>query len=366
MDSPLSPTERSQLRRHPERAASDPAVLAAILDEALVCHVGTVIDGVPVVMPTMHIRLGHTLYLHGARANRQLQALIGAAECTVSVTLVDGLVFAERAFSHSLNYRSALIFGRAREVQDGAEQRAALAALVERLGRGRSGEAAPPSPAELAGTLVVAVSLAEASVKIRAEGPHAMPAPDPAIWTGVVPLRLTAELPEGPPPSPAALAAVLAHRVVDAHERTRGELLFSSDPQRLDLTRVHDFLRDESYWAAGLDYPTFLRALLGSLCFGVYHGTEQLGFARVVHDGARFGYLADVFIVHEARGRGLGKALVAHVLDHPAVRSLGRVLLGTRDAHGLYAREGWVTAPEGRYMVRTAPVSCAPAPAVPT
>jgi uncharacterized protein len=372
MDNRLTPsasTPRTRIARHPERSVSDPLALAAIVDEALVCHVAVVVSGAPRVLPTMHARMGDTLYLHGARQNALLGAALGPGDVCVCFTLLDGLVLAARAMHHSMNYRSAVVYGRAREVTEEAEKRAALVALVERVGRGRSAEAAEPSAAELAATLVLAIPLDEASVKVRAEGPREG---EGAAYTGVIPVALRAAFPVDPgEPSPAALDALFARTAPaarplcgaadpasvlpaprDAYERARDGLLFSSDLTRLELARVHAFLRDESYWAEGLGYEAFLRALTGSLCFGVYEGERQLGFARVVHDGARFGWLADVFVFPEARGRGVGKALVAHVLAHPSVTRLDRVLLGTRDAHSLYARHGFLPAPEGRYMVR--------------
>lgn len=367
-------TQRTRIARHPGRAVGDARALAAIIDEALVCHVAVATGGTPRLLPTMHARVGATLYVHGARDNALLHAALAPADVCVCFTLIDGLVLAARAMHHSVNYRSAVVYARAREVTDEAEKRAALAALVERMGAGRSAEAAPPSPAELAATLVLAIPLDEASVKVRAEGPRAAGA-GAAPYTGVIPLGLCALLPEAASePSTAALSAVFARATLaprplsgaadpacflpsppDPHERTEGGLSFSSDLTRLELRRVHAFLRDESYWAEGLGYEPFLRALVGSLCFGVYEGTRQLGFARVVHDGARFGHLADVFVFSEARGRGVGKALVAHVLAHPSVARLERVTLGTRDAHALYARYGFLRAPDGRSMVKVKP-----------
>jgi uncharacterized protein len=362
-------TPRTRIARHPERGVDDPHALTAIVDEALVCHVAVLVSGTPRVLPTMHARIGDTLYLHGARHNALLGAALGPGEVCLCFTLLDGLVLAARAMHHSMNYRSAVVYGRAREVADEGEKRAALTALVERVGRGRSAEAAEPSPAELAATLVLAIPLAESSVKVRAEGPRGG---EGAGYTGVIPLGLRATFPmDVGAPSLAALDALFTRAApavrplcgaaeaasflpspADPHERTRDGLVFSSDLTRLELVRVHAFLRDESYWAQGLGYETFLRALTGSLCFGAYEGERQLGFARVVHDGARFGWLADVFVFPEARGRGVGKALVAHVLGHPSVVRLDRVLLGTRDAHSLYARHGFVSAPDGRYMVK--------------
>jgi GNAT superfamily N-acetyltransferase len=136
------------------------------------------------------------------------------------------------------------------------------------------------------------------------------------------------------------------------YERPIGELLVSTDPGRLDHALVHRFLSDESYWASGVSAPDVRASCDQALCFGVYRGREQLAFARVITDFVRIAYLGDVFVVAEARGQGLSKRLVAEILAHPDLAGVERWLLGTRDAHGLYTRFGFVEAPAGRYMVR--------------
>jgi GNAT superfamily N-acetyltransferase len=124
----------------------------------------------------------------------------------------------------------------------------------------------------------------------------------------------------------------------------------STEPARLDLDLIHGFLA-ESYWAKGIPRATLERALRGSLCFGAFDGQSQVGFARAITDGATFAYVADVFVVPEARGRGVGKALIASMRAHPELQGLRRWLLVTRDAHGLYAQHGFtaLAAPE-RFM----------------
>ena len=124
-------------------------------------------------------------------------------------------------------------------------------------------------------------------------------------------------------------------------------IVVSTDPDRLDLTTIHRFL-SESYWARGIPLETVRESIRNSLCFGLYEGDRQVGFARVVTDRATFAYLADVFVLESHRGRGLGKRLVAEVMAHPSLQGLRRWLLVTRDAHALYARHGWkpLAAPE--------------------
>jgi GNAT superfamily N-acetyltransferase len=124
-------------------------------------------------------------------------------------------------------------------------------------------------------------------------------------------------------------------------EKTLGAHLISTDRTRLDLDAIHSYLSEKSYWARGRSFEQISTAIENSVPFGLYHGAEQVGFARVVSDWATFAWLADVYVLPEHRGRGLGKALVAAALEHPSVRGLPRVLLATADAHGLYEQHGF-------------------------
>jgi nitroimidazol reductase NimA-like FMN-containing flavoprotein (pyridoxamine 5'-phosphate oxidase superfamily) len=193
---PLTPTPPTTLRRLPERGSLEREKLLEILDEGLVCHVGFVSERGPVVIPTSYARVEDLLYLHGSPASHMLRSLRAGIEACVTVTLLDGLVLARSAFHHSMNYRSAVIFGTAREVTDAAEKLEALRALVEHVVPGRWGDTRSPSAKELRGTLVLALPLEEASVKLRS-GPPVDDAEDRALeyWAGVVPLRLEAAEP---------------------------------------------------------------------------------------------------------------------------------------------------------------------------
>jgi uncharacterized protein len=185
------------VRRHPERGVYERDAIAAILDEALICHVGFVHDGHPYVIPTIHARSGDVLYLHGSPASRMLRTVGGGVDVCVTVTLLDGLVLARSVYNHSMNYRSALVLGRARQVTGREDKLAALATIVEHLVPGRSHDARPPSDKELAGTLVLALPLDQASAKIREGPPSDFDADlDLPVWAGVVPLRLHAGEPE--------------------------------------------------------------------------------------------------------------------------------------------------------------------------
>jgi uncharacterized protein len=190
-DQGLSSTPRTTLHRLRERGRTARSDLHAVLDAGLVCHFGVVIDGVPVVLPTGYGRIGDTLYLHGSSANRSLLTAAGQQVC-VTITLLDGLVCARAVFHHSMNYRSAVIFGEARPVTDAGEKLAALRAITNHLVPDRWEHARQPSRKEVAATAVLALPLDEASVKVRSGGPKDDEedyASD--IWAGVLPAALT-------------------------------------------------------------------------------------------------------------------------------------------------------------------------------
>jgi uncharacterized protein len=184
-------TPRTTVKRHPERGVYDRATIDAILDEALICHVGFVHEGMPYVIPTIHARYGDTLYLHGSPGSRMLRALKRGIDVCVTVTLLDGLVLARSVYQHSMNYRSVVVLGRSRELTDRDEKLRAMERVVEHVVPGRWRDARAPSHAEIDGTTLLAVPLDEASAKIRS-GPPKDLAEDLGlpIWAGVVPLRL--------------------------------------------------------------------------------------------------------------------------------------------------------------------------------
>jgi len=187
-----TPTDRTVPTRSKERAAYDRELVHAILDEGYVCHLGFVRDGAPVVLPTLYARVGERLYVHGSTGSRPLrmtgQADPGLAVC-LTVTHVDGLVLARSAFHHSINYRSVVVHGVARQVTDPEERRLALDALVDHVVPGRSADSRPANAKELAATAVISLDLDEVSAKVRGGGPNDEPE-DLSLphWTGVVPL----------------------------------------------------------------------------------------------------------------------------------------------------------------------------------
>ena len=189
-------TERTTVRRLPKRGAYDRETIEAILDEALICHVGFVADGQPVVIPTIHTRVGGTLYFHGSAASRMLRTLKEGVPVCATVTILDGLVLARSAFHHSMNYRSVVVFGTAREVTNAEEKTRVLDALVEHVAAGRTRDIRRPNAGELKATLVLALPIDEASAKIRS-GPPVDDEEDYAmkVWAGVLPLTLTTGTP---------------------------------------------------------------------------------------------------------------------------------------------------------------------------
>ncbi|CAN5288009.1 MAG: pyridoxamine 5'-phosphate oxidase family protein [Acidimicrobiia bacterium] len=208
MAEPSAP--RTTVRRLAERGVYDRAAIDAVLDEALICHVGFVVEGGPVVIPTIHARSGDLLYLHGSPASRMLRSMRAGDEVCVAVTLVDGLVMARAPFHSSMNYRSVVLFGEPRIVDDPDELWEAFTVLTEHVAPGRWADSRLPNQKEIRGTLVAAVPIDQASAKIRTGPPGDDEEDyDLPIWAGVVPLRLEAGAPIpdprlapgiGPPP----------------------------------------------------------------------------------------------------------------------------------------------------------------------
>jgi nitroimidazol reductase NimA-like FMN-containing flavoprotein (pyridoxamine 5'-phosphate oxidase superfamily) len=189
----LRPADRIRVKREPQRARYDRETIEAILDEALICHLGFEVDGQPYVIPTLHARVGDRLYVHGSAASRLLRHLAGGAPVCATVTLVDGLVLARSVFNHSVNYRSAVVFGTATLVE-GDEKREALRALTDQLAPGRWDEARQPTAKELKATWILSLPLDEASAKVRTGPEEDEPEDlDLPVWAGVVPVHLAAE-----------------------------------------------------------------------------------------------------------------------------------------------------------------------------
>jgi hypothetical protein len=196
----FTPTERTKVKRKPDRGSYDRDLIYGILDQAFVCTVGFVVDGFPFVVPTNYVRVGDKLFLHGSTASRLMRTLSSGAPFCLSVTLLDGIVFSPTATGHSVNYRSVVVMGKAEVIESAEAKLAAMRDFVEYVLRGRWATVRPPSEQELKGTMVLAVPLVEASAKVRTgfavddDKEYAGPA-----WTGVLPFKWT---PGEPLPDP--------------------------------------------------------------------------------------------------------------------------------------------------------------------
>jgi len=199
----IKKTDRTRVKRLPDRGRYDRATIDAILDEALIAHVGFEFDGAPAVVPTACWRGGDRLYIHGSSKSRMLMALRDGARACVCVTLMDGLVLARSAFHHSINYRSVVLYGSAVEITDPDEKIAALKDFTEKVAPGRWDEIRGPDPQEFKATMVLAIPIAEVSAKMRS-GPPIDDEPDYAlpVWAGVVPLAQSMGEPEPDPKLP--------------------------------------------------------------------------------------------------------------------------------------------------------------------
>jgi len=187
-------TERTRVRRISDRGHYDQDTIFSIIDEAMICHVGFIQNNNPVVIPTIHARLGNTLYIHGSGASRMLKVISNQNNICVTISLIDGIVLARSAFHHSMNYRSVVIFGSGRKINDPKEKLNALKAVSDHLIPERWDDVRPPNQKELDATTVIAISLEEASAKIRT-GPPSDDEDDYklSVWAGVLPITLIKE-----------------------------------------------------------------------------------------------------------------------------------------------------------------------------
>jgi nitroimidazol reductase NimA-like FMN-containing flavoprotein (pyridoxamine 5'-phosphate oxidase superfamily) len=192
----IAPTARTRVKRLPKRASYERDVINAILDTALVCHVGFAIDGQPYVIPTLQVRIGDRLYIHGSAASRMLGSAANGTSLAVTVTHIDGVVMARSAFHHSVNYRSVIILGVATLVTGYCEKLAVMKGLIDHVAPGRWDHIRQPNEKELDATSVLSIPIDEASAKLRSGGPiddeadYALP-----IWAGEIPLTMTALAP---------------------------------------------------------------------------------------------------------------------------------------------------------------------------
>jgi nitroimidazol reductase NimA-like FMN-containing flavoprotein (pyridoxamine 5'-phosphate oxidase superfamily) len=192
----FTPTDRTKVRRKPDRGSYDRELIYRILDEAFVCHVAFIADNMPIVVPTNYVRVGDKLFLHGSIASRLMKTLSSGAPFCLSVTLLDGIVCSPTATGHSVNYRSVVVMGKAEIIEGEPAKLAAMRDFVEYVIRGRWTTVRPPSEQELKGTMVLAVPLVEASAKVRTgfavDGDEEYSS---GAWTGVIPMKWTAQAP---------------------------------------------------------------------------------------------------------------------------------------------------------------------------
>jgi len=196
MNETLNTTARTKLKRIPKRGNFERETIYRILDEAFICHVGFAVDNQPFVIPTSFARIDDRLVIHGSAASRMMRSLSEEIDVCVTVTLIDGLVLARSAFHHSMNYRSVVVFGKAKIIEDEREKYEALKAFTEHIVPNRWSEIRPPTKNELKGTTVLSLPLTEASAKIRTGNPVDDEADyDLNVWAGVLPVHLTAGKP---------------------------------------------------------------------------------------------------------------------------------------------------------------------------
>lgn len=204
--SDFTPTQRTRVTRKPDRGSFDRELIYGILDQAFVCTVGFIVDGMPFVVPTNYVRVGDKLFLHGSTASRLMRTLGSGAPFCLSVTLLDGIVFSPTATGHSVNYRSVVVMGKAAVIESAEAKLAAMRDFVEYVIRGRWATVRPPSELELKATMVLAVPLVEASAKVRTGfAVDDSKEYDGAAWTGVLPFKWT---PGQPVPDPRGKASI--------------------------------------------------------------------------------------------------------------------------------------------------------------
>lgn len=189
-------TEKSKIKRLPKRAIYDFKKIAKILDESFVCHIGFSINGQPFVVPTCYGRKNDEIFFHGAKTSRMLGHIKAGSEICVTITLLDGIVLARSAFHHSINYRSVVLFGKAKEITNPTEKTKALKIITEHIIAGRWKDVRKPNDKELMATSVFSLEISEASAKIREGGPvDDMEDMDLNVWAGVLPLKIISDKP---------------------------------------------------------------------------------------------------------------------------------------------------------------------------
>ena len=322
---------RKEIQQHPER--NQPEHIQDILSLGYQVHVAYCEAGLPYVIPfTYHYDASEpeVIYLHGGLRSTSLNLLAQGLRASISVSLLDGLVYSRMARYHSMNYRSVVAFGQGEAVADLARKAQILEAMIERYYPGRlPGLDYQPTPQKhLEQTLVVALKLDAMTAKVRQGGANGPEDHKPFALgsSGLVGLTST---------------------VSDWRAQTwlKEPFFISTDRSLLSLERLFELLK-EAYWNPGLTPERLALRVKNSLCFGLYHHehnkkSELIGFARIVHDGDAFAYVADVIMAPEWQRQGLGHWLMQSLQEHPVMQTVRWSLLSTRDAQAFYAKQGF-------------------------
>ncbi|WFF03507.1 bifunctional pyridoxamine 5'-phosphate oxidase family protein/GNAT family N-acetyltransferase [Micromonospora sp. WMMD964] len=346
------PTARTTPHRSRDRMSYDEAAAHAVLDEAYDCALGFTVDGQPRVLPTLHVRIGDTLYLHGSTGSRPLLAARGdGLPVCVAVTVLDGLVYARSQFHHSANYRSVVAHGTARLVTDEREKLAMLTALVEKVGSGRSTDTRPPSRRELAETAVLALPLREVSVRSRSGGvredeadlhlPH---------WAGVLPLRLTAGQPEPAPGVTAPLPAFLRTARTPWHDPVslHGEHVRLEPLEVAHADELHAATADPEVWqhlaVAPPTAPSETAAVIGAALAAQHRGEQVAWVQRCAATGAVVGSTSYYEIDPQRRAVAIGHTFLGRPWWRTGINTEAKLLLLGRAFDELGAvRVAWHT-----------------------
>lgn len=326
--------ERSKVRRS-DRAVTDDAWIVDYLQRAPLGFFATSVEEQPFINSNLFVydAKAHAIFFHTARKGRTRSNVADGADVCFTVAEMGRLLPADTALEFSVEYRSVVVFGRAMVVRDQGAATAALQALLDKYSPHLTpGEDyRPPVEEELKRTSVFRLDIESWSGKMKKVGAFAGAFTYPRSETP-------------------AFETTEADAAATGYHLQRGGYELSTDRERLDIDVVHRFLSSESYWAKGRSRDTVSRSLQNSLCFGVYKGSVQVGFARVLTDYAVHAYIADVFILPDHRGRGLGKWLVNAILAHPSLQEVSRWSLDTMDAQELYEKFGFTPAAPGRHM----------------
>ncbi|MEU7610804.1 bifunctional pyridoxamine 5'-phosphate oxidase family protein/GNAT family N-acetyltransferase [Micromonospora sp. NPDC049204] len=346
------PTARTTPHRSRDKMTYDRAAAHAVLDEAYHCAFGFTVDGQPRVLPTLHVRIGDTLYLHGSTGSRPLLAARDdGLEVCVTVTLLDGLVYARSQFHHSANYRSVVALGTARLVTDEREKSAMLTALVEKVGSGRSTDTRPPSRRELAETAVLALPLHEVSVRTRSGGVREDEADlDLPHWAGVLPLRLTAGQPEPDAGVTAPLPAFLRTVRTPWHDPValHGEHVRLEPLELAHADELHTATADPEVWrnlsVALPTTPAATAEVIRTALAAQHRGERVAWMQRCASTGAVVGTTSYYEIDPQRRSVAIGHTFLGRPWWRTGINTEAKLLLLSRAFDDLGAvRVAWHT-----------------------